>query len=82
MTAYVTCDRWTQLRVIADALDGLAAEVIRDAANALEEADATIKRLHTFVAEIAEDPHVYGSDARDIHIAARRLLGLEPDPYA
>lgn len=43
---------------------------------------AECARLTAFVSEIAEDDwYAFGADRTDVQTAARRLLGLESDPY-
>jgi hypothetical protein len=86
VNGYITRDRWTELRTLAAMRamrDDPLADVLRDAADALEQANSAQKRLHEFVAEIAEDDwYAHGADHTDVQTAARRLLGIEPDPYA
>jgi hypothetical protein len=76
MTGYVTRDRWTELRTLAATRDDPLADVLRDAADALEQADAETKRLRAFIAEIADDDwYAYGADHTDVQAEARRILG-------
>lgn len=80
--SHITHDRWTELRALADSADDdLLAEAMRDAADALERGNAEQKRLREFIGEISEDEwYAHGADHTDVQRAARRLLGLEPDP--